>query len=403
MNTPFEGFIRPTRNWFSMPNNWTDITSEIDNLAELKVVEYVARHTWGFHEFGIKKTISTDEFMHGRRRADGSRMDKGTGLKSDRSVRDGLKLAIEHGYLEDEVDNSDQGRIKKSYALKMTSPREEEVGGYDLPLVDTTTPTEEGNRVVANDTQGGSIYQSGVQHLPVRGATSTDRSEKETLERNFRKKPKKDSDGAACADTTPRTPSQAKSLKENTDATIDATLPTGSQYPGGTLHLSDSHPPCAPLDQDRTSPAQRARSAKGTTDRSGKAVAVAPPLTLSEQEQAFYDLYCSMPWIKVAPPITEKVKEQCGKLAPHLTTQEQMFTLRKFMNGREFFKGKFSLTLVAMALNDFAMTQEDVQEARKPAPPPVSDEERAEKLRRADAAFARLQASSAAHAVGMGV
>jgi hypothetical protein len=188
----FDGFVRPTRNWFSMPNNWTDITAEIDNLAELKVVEYVARHTWGFHEFGITKTISTDEFMHGRRRADGSRMDKGTGLKSDRSAKDGCKLAIEHGYLECEVDTSDQGRTKKSYALKMAPPIEDTEGGYNVPQVDTT-PYDTGVDVTPTV---GSIYPSGVQHLPIRGTTSTHRTEKDTLERNSRKTPKKDSNSA---------------------------------------------------------------------------------------------------------------------------------------------------------------------------------------------------------------
>src|SRR2546430_13283191 len=114
----FEGFKQPTKNYFPMPNNWPDISADINNLAELKIVEYVLRHTWGFHEFGICKTISVDEFMHGRRKQDDSRMDKGTGL-SEQSVRNGLKKAIKDGYLVYDIDPSDAGRIKKSYALKM--------------------------------------------------------------------------------------------------------------------------------------------------------------------------------------------------------------------------------------------------------------------------------------------
>lgn len=167
----FEGFTPPTRNYFMMPNEWTDITSEIESLAELKCVEYVLRHTWGFHEFGICKTISIDEFMYGRKHKDGSRMDKGTGLKSDRSVRDGLKLAIEHGYLVCVVDDSDKARIKKSYALKMSNQQH-------LP-----------SRVVES-TRGksGSIHQSAPTILPVQApVVSTTRSEKETLERHLQK------------------------------------------------------------------------------------------------------------------------------------------------------------------------------------------------------------------------
>ena len=92
----FAGFDLPEQNWFRMPNSWTDITAGMKSLAELKVVEYVLRHTWGYQEYGIAKRISTDEFMHGRRRQDGTRLDRGTGL-SNRSVIDGLRHAVEHG------------------------------------------------------------------------------------------------------------------------------------------------------------------------------------------------------------------------------------------------------------------------------------------------------------------
>ena len=116
--TPFSGFDRPESNYFRMPNTWTDITAEIDNIAELKVVEYILRHTWGYQEYGLKKHITIDEFVNGRRRKDGSRMDKGTGL-SERAVYDGLRKAVENSLIEEEIDDSDRGRIKKSYSLRM--------------------------------------------------------------------------------------------------------------------------------------------------------------------------------------------------------------------------------------------------------------------------------------------
>src|SRR5919199_5034664 len=116
--TPFPGFDRPESNYSRMPTSGTDITAEIDNIAELKVVEYILRHTWGYQEYDIKKHITVDEFVHGRRRQDGSRLDKGTGL-SERAVRYGLGNALEHGLIEEEVDDSDRGRIKKSYSLRM--------------------------------------------------------------------------------------------------------------------------------------------------------------------------------------------------------------------------------------------------------------------------------------------
>ncbi len=95
MNESFEGFAKPKQNWFKMPNEWTDITCEMTSLAELKVMEYILRHTWGFSEYDKPKKITTDEFMHGRKRKDGSRMDRGTGL-SHVSVINGLRRAVDH-------------------------------------------------------------------------------------------------------------------------------------------------------------------------------------------------------------------------------------------------------------------------------------------------------------------
>ena len=167
----FAGFDRPEANYFKMPNTWTDITAEIDSIAELKVVEYILRHTWGYQEYGVKKHITIDEFVNGRRRQDGSRMDKGTGL-SERAVYDGLRKAVANGLIDEESDDSDRGRVKKFYSLRM---REH----------------------VHNDAELQSL-QSGVQSLhpplqplhpdpqslQVRGATNAPRSEKETLERH---------------------------------------------------------------------------------------------------------------------------------------------------------------------------------------------------------------------------
>src|SRR5918993_3605874 len=114
----FAGFDKPESNWFKMPNYWTDVTAKITTLAELKVVEYILRHTWGYQEYDVKKHITIDEFVHGRRRQDGSRMDKGTGL-SERAVYDGLRKAVANGLIDEETDDSDRGRIKKFYSLRM--------------------------------------------------------------------------------------------------------------------------------------------------------------------------------------------------------------------------------------------------------------------------------------------
>jgi hypothetical protein len=153
----FAGFGRPDQNWFKMPNNWTDVTAGMQSWAEQKVVEYVLRHTWGYREYGLLKRISLDEFEHGRRRSDGTRMDRGVGL-GRQAVISGLKLAVQDGFLVVEKDESDKARVKKSYGLKMAIPSR----GYDG-------------------------HTPGVRSSHSRGVKITHRTKKDTLERHSKK------------------------------------------------------------------------------------------------------------------------------------------------------------------------------------------------------------------------
>ena len=167
----FGGFAPPVSNYFRMPNEWINICAEIKSLSELKVIQYVLRHTWGFQEYdGTAKKITTDEFMHGKKRKDGSRIDKGTGL-SDRGVKDGVSLAIEHGYLICEVDETDKARIKKFYGLKMFS---EVSDGKNAPIPDRKNAP------------------IGRKNAPIEREDSSHRSEKDTIEKHLKKESKKD-------------------------------------------------------------------------------------------------------------------------------------------------------------------------------------------------------------------
>src|SRR6266699_3539826 len=78
----FAGFSTPEANFFRLPNEWTDITARITSLAEMKLVEYVLKHTWGYSEFDVVKKITTDEFMYGRKKKSGERVDIGTGQET---------------------------------------------------------------------------------------------------------------------------------------------------------------------------------------------------------------------------------------------------------------------------------------------------------------------------------
>lgn len=119
----FIGFSEPVENWSKLPHTLIESLKLVTSLAELKVILYILRHTWGYQEFETHKRITTEEFSHGRKRSDGTRIDDGTGM-SEPAIRDGLNRAVEHGFITVQVDDSDLGRIQKFYQLNMLYQRE---------------------------------------------------------------------------------------------------------------------------------------------------------------------------------------------------------------------------------------------------------------------------------------
>ncbi|HWE60750.1 MAG TPA: hypothetical protein VHB98_03490, partial [Chloroflexota bacterium] len=136
----FAGFDPPESNFWRLPNNWFDIVVCFTSWAEHKVVEYILRHTWGYHEYDACKLITMDEFMHGRKRRDGSRLDAGCGM-AENSIKKGIADAVAHGFLVVEVDDSDRGRIKKYYGPRMRRPQHDE-GEHTARPVATPAPAE---------------------------------------------------------------------------------------------------------------------------------------------------------------------------------------------------------------------------------------------------------------------
>lgn len=114
----FEGFDLPQENWSKLPHAFIEALPQITSLAEMKVILYILRHTWGYREFDDPKTITADEFAHGRKYKDGSRIDNGIGM-GEPAIRAGLKNAVEHGFINVDIDDRDKARIEKSYKLAM--------------------------------------------------------------------------------------------------------------------------------------------------------------------------------------------------------------------------------------------------------------------------------------------
>lgn len=113
---PFAGFSGPQKNFSELPHELIEALPIFTSLAELKVVLYILRHTWGYHDYDEGKRITLDEFENGRKRRDGTRIDKGTGMVKS-SLVDGIKRAVAHGFIEVEEDNSDKAREQRFYTL----------------------------------------------------------------------------------------------------------------------------------------------------------------------------------------------------------------------------------------------------------------------------------------------
>jgi hypothetical protein len=154
---------RPTQNWSPLPHQLVEeIMAEISALSEFKVIIYILRHTWGFHE--SEKPITLDEFENGRKRKDGTRMDKGCGM-SRNAIKSGIKRAIEHGYIERTTDETDKARIKNTYNLSFEDNHDETISNSESQLL---TPRE-------------STIDPQLSEVDPR-------TEKETIERNIKKK-----------------------------------------------------------------------------------------------------------------------------------------------------------------------------------------------------------------------
>ena len=81
MKEPFEGFTKPR--YTPIPDQVIDKLMTELSFAELKIVLYVARRTYGFGK--QSDTISLDQLATGIKTRDGRVLDSGTGLSRIRA------------------------------------------------------------------------------------------------------------------------------------------------------------------------------------------------------------------------------------------------------------------------------------------------------------------------------
>ncbi len=82
--SPFQGFDTP--NFTPVPDEFLDeILPAIKSEAELKIILYAMRRTYGFKR--DSDNISISQFLHGIKTRDGAQLDRGTGLSKRHLLR----------------------------------------------------------------------------------------------------------------------------------------------------------------------------------------------------------------------------------------------------------------------------------------------------------------------------
>jgi hypothetical protein len=138
----FEGFSEPTENWFKFPIQLINCLPDFDK-KQIVLLTYLLRHTWGYQDDDPKK-ITIDEFMNGRKKRDGTRIDRGTGLAKT-SIVDGLDMLEKAGFITVEIDDSDKARIEKWYAPRMSKIPTSDVQNLDIGGTKNGHRTEKDN------------------------------------------------------------------------------------------------------------------------------------------------------------------------------------------------------------------------------------------------------------------
>lgn len=153
----FQGFEGPKENWTRIPNVLIELLPTITTLAELKILIYTLRHTWGFMEYEAAQQLTIDEYMKGRKLSSGDRYDPGTGM-SKPSIVNGLSEAEKHGFIQILEEGKNRfyrihlspkigkeslpirtGSVKKFYrdgkdSLPIRTPSDQTATGSDDPL-----------------------------------------------------------------------------------------------------------------------------------------------------------------------------------------------------------------------------------------------------------------------------
>ena len=129
---PFDGFDKPRSNWTRIPNEYFDLlytlrqrAGKAQLLAPIKVLMYVARHTWGNQNYDSPIRLSFSEIERGRKTIGGGRMDAGTALDRKKSIPPAVEFLRAWNVLEVTVDDRDAARVMRYIRLKLDPQRKQ--------------------------------------------------------------------------------------------------------------------------------------------------------------------------------------------------------------------------------------------------------------------------------------
>ena len=110
----FEGI--PDPHFTQIPDIVLDVYMSALSCAELRVLLYIARHTYGFKK--KSDSISLRQMVDGVQKRDGTWQDYGTGL-SRKSVREAVKSLEEKGLIQvDRVQTADGDSAVNVYTIR---------------------------------------------------------------------------------------------------------------------------------------------------------------------------------------------------------------------------------------------------------------------------------------------
>ena len=164
----YAGFTNP--NYTQVPDDVFDVIAPELTEAELRVLLYIVRRTFGFKK--DRDAISLTQMVDGIRARDGRVLDKGTGM-SRRGVMKGCAGLIEKGIIAVEKRMSDQGDNEINiYSLHF---REVDGVGNVVPYGREPSAPRVGNEVAPQETVE---QETDINHSNVRKTSSSEKQER---------------------------------------------------------------------------------------------------------------------------------------------------------------------------------------------------------------------------------